>query len=178
MFVVDPIDGTVAYVRNRPWWSVSVAVVEHGRPIAGVLNVPAVGEVYEAAAGAGARLNGRPIAASDRTELEGAAVLGDVHTLTRPGWPPMRIERRNSVAYRVALVGSGAFDAAVALTHKCDWDLAAADLIAGEAGALVTDHRGRAFTYNRPSVRQSSLVCAAPALHRLILARVGHIDLP
>ena len=90
----------------------------------------------------------------------------------------MRVEARNSIAYRICLVAAGAFDAAIALTPKSEWDLAAADLICGEAGALLTDHLGRKFAYNRPNPTVPSLVCANRALHPLILSRVGHIDLP
>jgi myo-inositol-1(or 4)-monophosphatase len=183
VFVVDPIDGTIAFIKGRPYWAISIGVVEAGAPIAGVLHAPAVGETYEAAAGAGAWLNGQAIAASARAELEGSAVLADVRTLRRPDWPQpwpddMRIESRNSVAYRMALVASGAFDAVVALSSKCDWDLAASDLIVREAGAVATDHLGRRFAYNQPSVKKRSLICAGPELHRLILSRVGHIELP
>ena len=78
----------------------------------------------------------------------------------------------------MALVAAGAFDAVLALSSKCDWDLAAADLIAREAGAIATDHLGRRFVYNQPSAKKRSLICAGPALHRLILDRVGHIELP
>ena len=178
VFVVDPIDGTVAYIRGRPWWAISVAVVEAGRPIAGVLVAPELEETYEATLGGGARLNGGAISPSGREILEDSAVLGDKRTLGEAQWPAMRIAQRNSVAYRMALVAAGTFDAAVALSSKCDWDLAAADLIAAEAGASVSDHLGRPFVYNRPSPHQRSLVCATPALWPLILARVGHIELP
>ena len=183
VFVVDPIDGTIAFMKGRPWWAVCIAVVEDGAPVAGALYAPAVGEMYDALAGGGARLNGAPVMSSGRAALEGSALLADARTLRRPDWPQpwpedMRIESRNSVAYRMALVASGAFDAVVALSSKCDWDLAAADLIAREAGAVSTDHLGRPFAYNLPSARKRSLVCAPPVLHRLILERVGHIDLP
>ncbi|MGZ8363591.1 MAG: 3'(2'),5'-bisphosphate nucleotidase CysQ [Caulobacteraceae bacterium] len=180
-FVVDPIDGTVAFIKDRPWWAVSIAVVEDGRPVAGVIFAPSVDETYEAEAGVGATLNGAPIRVSETGALEGAAILADLRYLSAPGWPEpwpqMRVESRNSVAYRCCITASGAFDATLALSSKCDWDLAAADLIASEAGALVTDHKGRAFTYNRPSPVKPSLICAAPALHALIRARVDHIDL-
>jgi myo-inositol-1(or 4)-monophosphatase len=182
-FVVDPIDGTIAFIKGRPWWAISIAVVEHGAPIAGALFAPAVGELYDARAGGGARLNGAPISAGDRAALAGASVLADARTLRRPDWPTpwpadLRIETRNSVAYRMALVASGAFDAVIALSSKCDWDLAAADLIAREAGALATDHLGGRFVYNQPSVVKRSLIGAGPRLHRLILPRVSHIELP
>ncbi|MGZ3400990.1 MAG: 3'(2'),5'-bisphosphate nucleotidase CysQ [Caulobacteraceae bacterium] len=180
LFVVDPIDGTAAYLRNKPWFTVCVAVVEDGRPTVGVVHAPELGETYEAVAGGGARLNGAPIAPSARTELDGAAMLGDARMFADPRWPrpwpPMRVESRNSVAYRIALVAAGAFDAALALTPKNDWDLAAADLIATEAGACVGDHLGRSFVYNRPAPMQRSLLCAAPGLHELILTNLSHID--
>ena len=180
LFVVDPIDGTAAYMKNKPWFTVCIAVVEDGRPTSGVVHAPELGETYEATLGGGARLNGAPIAPSPRTALEDAAMLGDARMFADPRWPrpwpPMRVESRNSIAYRMALVASGAFDAALALTPKNDWDLAAADLIASEAGAFVADHHGRPFLYNRPAPQQRSLLCAAPGLGELILQRVGHID--
>jgi myo-inositol-1(or 4)-monophosphatase len=89
----------------------------------------------------------------------------------------MVIARRNSTAYRLCLVASGAADATVTFAAKHDWDLAAADLIAGEAGAYVGDHTGRPFAYNQAVPVQPSLVCAAPALAPLILERVRHIAL-
>jgi len=181
LFVVDPIDGTRAYVRDRPWWSVSIAVVEGMRPTAGVIFAPDVAETYTAQAGQGARLNGRPIRASDTAEVEGAGMVGDIRMFQHPSWPTpwpnMRVEPRNSTAYRMCLVASGAFDGAVALVRKSDWDLAAGDLIASEAGAFVGDHHGQPFAYNRPQPWQPSLVCAAPRLAPLILDRVRHIAL-
>ena len=181
-FVVDPIDGTIAFMKDRPHWAVSIAVVEDGQPISGVLHAPAMGETFAAEAGQGASLNGQPIRAPDRSRLEGAALLADARYLRKPDWPEpwpedLRIETRNSVAYRMALVACGGFDAVVALSSKCDWDLAASDLIVREAGGLSTDHRGRGFAYNQASVRKRSLICAGPKLHSLILGRVGHIEL-
>ena len=181
-FVVDPIDGTIAFMKDRPHWAVSVAVVEDGQPVAGVLHAPAMDEIFVAEAGKGATMNGRPIHVQDKAALEGCALLADVRHLRKPDWPEpwpedLRIETRNSVAYRMALVASAGFDAVVALSSKCDWDLAASDLIVREAGGLSTDHLGRRFAYNQASVRKRSLVCAGPELHALILERVGHIEL-
>ena len=94
-------------------------------------------------------------------------------------WPAMRVEQRNSTAYRMCLVASGAFDAAVTLVQKHDWDLAAADLIASEAGCFVGDHTGRPLssTIGREPI-QANLICAAPGLAPLILERVSHIAVP
>ncbi|MDB5429764.1 MAG: 3(2),5-bisphosphate nucleotidase CysQ [Caulobacter sp.] len=181
LYVVDPIDGTVAFMKGRPWWCVSIAVVENGQPILGVLHAPEPGETYTAIVGQGAFLNGQPIRPAATADLAGCRMLGDAKMFGHPAWPKpwpaMRIETRNSIAYRMALVAAGTFDAALALSAKNEWDLAAADLICREAGAWCTDHRGRSFSYNRPNPRMPSLVCAAPALAPLILERVSPIDL-
>jgi len=109
-------------------------------------------------------------------------MLADAPMFSHPAWPqpwpPMQVTSRNSVAYRLCLVASGDFDAALALSPKSEWDLAAADLIATEAGCLVTNHKGETFRYNQVKPTMRSLVCAGPALHGLILDRVRAINLP
>jgi len=181
LFVVDPIDGTRAFIAGQPFWTVCVAVVEAGRPIAGAIVAPQLSETYAAAAGGGATLNGRPIQASDAGSLEDCGMIAHPAMFRQEDWPKpwpkMRIARRNSTAYRLCLVASGAADATVTFAPKHDWDLAAADLIAREAGGFVGDHSGRTFTYNQAVPMQPSLVCAAPALAPLILDRVRHIAL-
>lgn len=181
LFVVDPIDGTVAFFKERPWWAVSIAVVEDGVSIAGVVHAPELDETFTAISGGGALLNGAPIRASGANAVQDCRMLGDApmfaHPAWREPWPPMHIETRNSIAYRMCLVAGGGFDAAIALSGKSEWDLAAADLICAEAGARVTDHKGRFYDYNQANPRKPSLICAAPDLHPLILDRVRHIDL-
>ena len=181
IFVVDPIDGTVAYMKNKPWWCVPIAVVEDGRPVAAVIHAPMLDETFEATLGGGARLQGRPISASDTDTLEDAELLADARLIEGPHWlepwPAMRFEKRNAIAYRMALVAAGAFDAAINLTPKWDWDVAAGDLIVHEAGGRVTDHHGRPWLFNRADPRQNSLVCSAPALHPLIIRRTAPIPL-
>lgn len=180
VFMVDPIDGTRAYISGRPWWVVSVAVVQAGRAVAGVIYNPALEETYEAIEGGGAYMNGRPIHCSTVTQLDTCAMLGDPNLFAGAWddpWPEMRIERRNAIAYRMALVAAGTFDAAIALNDKHDWDIAAGLVIAAEAGAVCTDHKGRNLPLNTPNAKNASLICTAPALHPLILARTAPIDL-
>ncbi|WP_439472246.1 3'(2'),5'-bisphosphate nucleotidase CysQ [Brevundimonas sp.] len=181
IFVVDPIDGTVAYMKDKPWWCIPIAVVEDGRPVAAVIHAPMLNETFVATLGGGASLNGRKITASDTTDLDDASVLADARLMEGPNWPepwpPMRFEKRNALAYRMALVAAGAFDAAIAVTPKWDWDVCAGALIAEEAGAKVSDHHGRPWRFNQPDPRQTSLICAAPGLHPLILRRTGPIPL-
>jgi len=185
-FVVDPIDGTVAFLKGRPQFTVSIAIVENERPIAAVVHNPVTTECSTALAGKGAWRDGIKIRASDCGAIEGCRMLGSKSLLEHPNWskppntawPPMQIEQRNSIAYRLALVGAGDFDAAIALSAKRDWDLAAGDLILHEAGGFATDHHGDVFRYNLAKAVQRSLVAAGPKLHPLLLARVRHLNLP
>jgi myo-inositol-1(or 4)-monophosphatase len=186
VFVVDPIDGTIAFMKGRPHFTICAGIVVDGAPVAGVVYNPISGECFTARRGHGAFLNGVPIQVSDRTEIEGCRMLGDKamfahaawNTLPNRPWPAMEIETRGSVAYRVVLVACGQFDATLALSSKRDWDLAAAEIIATEAGGIVTSHRGAPLRYNRPSTLQPSLVVAGPKLHARLMERVSHLSLP
>ena len=179
IFVVDPIDGTRAFLNGKPWWSVAIAVVEDGQAVAGVVFAPETGETFTAVIGGGAQRNGETIRPSGAAELEDCRMAGDPGLFRHPAWPrpwpAMRVEPRNSTAYRMCVVAAGEFDAAVAPVRKSDWDVAAGDLIAREAGCFVGDHNGAAFRYNQARPSQASLICATPALAPLILDRVRHI---
>jgi myo-inositol-1(or 4)-monophosphatase len=122
-------------------------------------------------------LNGRPIRVSGRERLEGCRMLASKTTLQNPcwggaPWPSMEVQTPNSMAYRIALVACGAFDASVSLSATHDWDLAAADLIVREAGGFISSHEGIVPRYNRANTIQPSVVAAGRALHEAILARV------
>lgn len=170
VFVIDPIDGTIAFLKNRPHFTICAAVVVEGRPCCGVVFNPASGELFSARAGEGAHRNGTIIHVGTRDRLEDCAMLGDRSQLTRAPWPPMHVQNRNSVAYRLVLVADGSADASVSLSAKRDWDMAAADIILTEAGARLTDAHGIVPVYNKSNTKQPSLVAANPPLHAEILA--------
>ena len=180
IFVVDPIDGTRAFLKDRPWWSVAIAVVEDGLPVAAVAFAPALAQTYAAALGQGATLNGQPITPSAATTLEDCRMAGDPVVFGHWSWPTpwpetMYVEQRSSTAYRMCAVAAGEFDAAVAPVRKSDWDVAAGDLIAREAGCFVGDHTGEGFRFNRARPSQASLICSTQALAPLILERLRHM---
>jgi len=181
-WMVDPIDGTRAFIKGRPHFAVVGAVIEGGRPISGVIYNPATDELFEAETGGGAFLNGAPIHVSDVGEVEGCRILGAEDMFRHPAWPQkwpeMHVEQRNSIAYRGALVAAGDFDAMLVMNWKNDWDLAAADLIVHEAGGKMTTHSGQTLTYNKPDPRHRSVVAAGPALYKALDARIGQIVLP
>jgi len=176
VFIIDPIDGTVAFLKNRPHFTICAAVVVEGRPCCGVVYNPISDELYSARLGGGAHRNGAPIRVTQRDRLEGAAMLGDRTQFGGPFWPPMHVQNRNSVPYRIVLVADGSADASVSLTCKRDWDLAAADIILHEAGGLLTDTSGAAMVYNQPVTRQDNLVAANPALHGQITRLINGCD--
>ena len=170
VFVVDPIDGTIAFLKNRPHFTICAAIVVDGRPACGVVYNPITDELYSARAGGGAQRNGTPIHVGTQDTLEGCAMLGDRTQFTQAPWPPMHVQNRNSIAYRLVLVADGSADVSVSLTPKRDWDLAAADVILHEAGGRLTDAHGAALIYNRPVTKQASLIGANPRLHDQIVA--------
>jgi myo-inositol-1(or 4)-monophosphatase len=186
LFVVDPIDGTIAFMKGRPHFTISIAVVTDEVPVVGAILNPITGECFTAIAGCGAQLNGRAIGTSAATEVEGCHMLADKTMFAHPGWnnpplrpwPTMEIENRNSVAYRMALVAGGGFDAMLALSAKRDWDIAAGDLILREAGGKVTGHEGTPLRYNSPAAIQPTVLGAGAALHPQLLARIKPIRLP
>ncbi|HUO99737.1 MAG TPA: 3'(2'),5'-bisphosphate nucleotidase CysQ [Rhizomicrobium sp.] len=175
VFVVDPIDGTLAFVRRRPHFTVSAAVVDQGEPVAGAVYNPITEECFAAVKGEGARLNGVPIRASACKEVAGCRLLASKATLRNPrwqSWPEMHVEVPNSIAYRVSLVASGAFDAAITMVATHDWDIAAADIIVREAGGVITSLEGEPPRYNLPQAVQPSVLAAGPALHAALRARL------
>jgi myo-inositol-1(or 4)-monophosphatase len=181
VWVVDPIDGTRAFIKAKPHFTVCIGLLDQGKPVIGVVFNPATGEMFEASLGGGARLNGISIAPSETSTLENCAMLGDPAMYKHPAWPipwpDMDVVSRNSIAYRMCLVAAGHYDGAIALSAKSDWDVAAADIIVSEAGALATTHEGVGFTYDHGVPLQKSLVVAGKALHPLLIDRVKHIKL-
>lgn len=167
-FVVDPIDGTRAFIKNRPEFAVSIAVIEDGAPICGVIFDPSTDIVYDAVLGGGARANAKPIRVSHCTALSKAHIYGDPGQLPALRELGVHADTINSVALRLAHVASGERDGLAAVRGKWDWDLAAAALLVTEAGGLITDHKGAALSFNDDPPRQPAPLAAGPALHALL----------
>lgn len=178
IFVVDPIDGTRAFIEGDDRWCVSVAVVQAGRPVAAALAVPARRELFTATAGGGAWAGEARLSASARPELAGARVAGP------RGWlksallhdaAPRLQPHVPSLAYRIAAVATGRLDAAFASPRAHDWDLAASDLLVHEAGGRLTDLAGAAPIYNREIPRHGVLAAANPKLQPHLLAILSDV---
>ena len=171
LWVVDPIDGTRDYLRGRPGWCVSIALVQAGRPVIAVLDAPARGEVWLAQAGAGATRNGMALAVAPRTDIAGSRVPVDM--LSKRDADFIAVAKPNSIALRIAMVAAGEVDLVATLRWGHEWDIAAAVLIAAEAGATITDATGKPLAFNTPSAEAFGVLVTAPGIHDAAVARLA-----
>jgi myo-inositol-1(or 4)-monophosphatase len=176
VWVVDPIDGTRAYIAGQTDWAISAALIEGSRPIAACLYAPALDEFFAARTGAGSTLNGVAIAVAPGAALGGIRIAGPQKFLERLNsiLPPfIKLPRGHSLALRLARVAQGSCDAAFAGGNSHDWDLAAADLLVHEAGGTLTPLAGGAMAYNRPVPRHGMLIAAGRDRHAALIGLLG-----
>ncbi|WP_119081794.1 3'(2'),5'-bisphosphate nucleotidase CysQ [Altererythrobacter sp. B11] len=171
IWLVDPIDGTRDFIRGRPGWAVSVALISAGKPLIGILDAPARGEMWVGISGRGSRLNGKPLSASTRRQLPGARVPTD--SLPKEDRDLVTVEKPNSIALRVAMVADDRADLVATLRWGYEWDIAAAALIAREAGAAVSDAFGQPLSYNKRDPRAFGMLVCAPAIHGAAVERLA-----
>ncbi|MBH1992246.1 MAG: 3'(2'),5'-bisphosphate nucleotidase CysQ [Sphingomonadaceae bacterium] len=171
VWVVDPIDGTRDYLRGRPGWCVSVALIEDGAAKIGILAAPARNELWVGQLGMGATRNGLPLRAGARTLLPGARVPAD--QLPRVDRDLVVVEKPNSIALRMAMVAADEADLVATVRWGNEWDIAAAALICQEAGATVTDALGDPLRFNRPRPTAFGLLCAASGIHAAATERLA-----
>jgi myo-inositol-1(or 4)-monophosphatase len=177
VFIIDPIDGTRAFIDGQDSFSHSLAIVEEGRVIAAAVFVPAKDRMFSAAADGPALRDGQKIAPSVTALVRDATVLTSKPNMADLHWPggvpDMRRSFRPSLAYRLCLVAEGRFDAMLAFRPTWEWDIAAGALIAARAGAVVSDGQGAALHFNLPDPRLPGVMVAGPALHAELTARRG-----
>lgn len=167
VFIVDPIDGTRAFLAGGEEWTISLAVVEDGHPVVGAVFCPVKDELFLAARGQGASLNGAPIHVSRATEINGARLTGPHSIATNTDVLAAGFQRSpnlRSLAYRITMVAAGRVEVAAARENANDWDLAAADLLVQEAGGRLTDFAGKSRLYNQPDTRHPALLAAPEPL--------------
>nr|WP_321510118.1 inositol monophosphatase family protein [uncultured Hyphomonas sp.] len=183
-WVVDPIDGTRAYMRDDPNWCVALAVIEEGRAVAGVLYAPRQDRFYEAWKEGGAFLNGQAIRVSSCVEESGCRLITNEGMIDHPAWPEpwpdvvIARPKPNSTLLRMALVATGEWDATVTLAGKSDWDLAAGTVLVEQAGGVVTTHKGERLVFNQEVPAQRSVIAAGVRLHPLLVRRTEFVGIP
>ncbi len=170
-WLVDPIDGTRDFIRARSGWAVSVALVSEGRPLIGMLAAPARGEEWLGIAGQGAWRNGVKLKASSRISFAGSRVPADM--LPSQDSDLTLVDKPNSIALRIAMVGANEADLVATLRWGFEWDIAAATLIARESGAAISDAFGAPLNFNKADPRAFGLLVCAPAIHGQAVARLA-----
>jgi myo-inositol-1(or 4)-monophosphatase len=171
LWLVDPIDGTRDYIRGRSGWCVSVALIENGAPIFAVMAAPAQDKLWVARAGHGTTCNGERLTASIRRDFTGSRVPAD--ELPQMDQDLVKVEKPNSIAMRMTMVACDRADLVAALRWGNEWDIAAAHLVAQEAGAIVTNATGGAIYYNKPVPADFGLICSAPCIHAAAVERLS-----
>ncbi|PJI84565.1 myo-inositol-1(or 4)-monophosphatase [Yoonia maricola] len=175
-FVIDPIDGTRAFIDGSKDWAHSLAITEDGVPVAAAVYLPMRDMMFTAAQGAGAMLNGSPIRAS-KAPMQDATLLGAKPNFDGKYWkggvlPPIKRVFRSSLAYRLCLVAQGRFDGMITLRPSWEWDIAAGALIVTEAGGTVTDQYGAALRFNNAHPQVPGVLAGATQLHTDLLTRL------
>ncbi|MFD1745850.1 3'(2'),5'-bisphosphate nucleotidase CysQ [Rhizobium helianthi] len=176
-FVIDPIDGTRAFIHGDKVWCVSVAVVHGGVPVAGVLFAPALEEEFWAVSGGPAFKNGVSIQVSTAQAGEPRKIALPEDMLVR--FPQdlrrtlKRIRHVPSLAYRLAMVADGRIDGTVVKRNSHDWDLAAADIILERAGGRLVDRQGNRLSYNRRGVAHEELCAGAEHVLESLIEGIG-----
>jgi myo-inositol-1(or 4)-monophosphatase len=176
VWIVDPIDGTRAFLDGSEDWTIALALVEEGTPILSVVYNPAREELFAARRHGGATLNGVRISVSQTASLENAKVLAAKSLLRKPvwkePWPPMTLLELNSIAYRLAYVASGRADAIFTLQPKSEWDVVAGALLVQEAGGCASTPDGRPLRFNQPVPLVPGFLAAGKILHKILAQRL------
>jgi myo-inositol-1(or 4)-monophosphatase len=175
VWIVDPIDGTRAFLSGSPDWSVAIALLQGNRPTLGIVYAPAHEAMFEAQAGHGAFRDGHRIDVSRREQIAGASVAGPVpfiERLERRAGSVMRPPRIPSLALRIARVAEGSVDLGLISGNARDWDIAAADLILVEAGGWLGSPDGAVPRYNEADPVHGELIAAPKLLHRSVIEAI------
>lgn len=176
VFVVDPIDGTRAYIAGTDEWCIAIAIVHKGRPVCGVLYAPVRAQCYKASRNYGAYRNDVAIELpkSDHA-LRHVIVPQEVTKRVKPSFEQeiIRVPGERSLALRLAGLADKRVDGIFVRKNSCDWDLAAADLIASEAGYRLTDEKMQDVIYNRRETRHGILFAAHPNYIKTMVAALS-----
>lgn len=176
VWLVDPIDGTRAFAEGLPEFSVSLALVEDGRPVLAFVAAPATGEWFEAVAGGGAFAAGERVRVGRRATLPGGTIACSRWAVRQDAWRAAfagaRLVPAHSLALAMARVAAGRIDGLLIRRLSNEWDVAAGDLLVSEAGGRFADLDGAPPVYNREEPRLARSVAAAPGLFDLLTDRL------
>jgi myo-inositol-1(or 4)-monophosphatase len=173
---IDPIDGTSNFYFDIPMWAVSIGAVDESGPLAGAVYAPALGDMFTAARGEGAVLNGAPIAVRNNTLLSDALVCtGFSYRANERAVHARRvasmvtqirdIRRFGAAAIDLCFVACGRYDVYFE-EHLHSWDLIAGQIIATESGAIVTNYAGEPVT-------PQQVLASQPGVHAAMIQLIA-----
>lgn len=161
VWIVDPIDGTKEFVSGIPEYAISVALVQRGKPVLGLILNPLKDELFTAIKGKGAKLNGKPIHVKKKLS-DRPTILASRSEIKRGEFEFFKdfaeIIPTGSIAYKLALVAAGRADATFSLGPKNEWDIAAGCLIIEEAGGKTSDTYSQDFIFNQKDTLVNSIL--------------------
>jgi len=173
VWLVDPLDGTKEFIDKIPEFGVSIALIEDGLPVVGVVYNPIHDELFWTVRGQGTWHEQRRLHVTQTEQLSAATILASRSETKRGEWKAFasrfNIRTTGSAAYKLALIASGNADATFTLTPKNEWDICAGVLLIEEAGGQVTHLDGRQLVFNQPKTLLQGLVASNRLLHSQIL---------
>ena len=172
VWVVDPIDGTRDFLRGRPGWAVSIALVDRGRPVLAVLEALGARRMLDGAGRGGGVAQRRtdPLRDAHHTHRRSRSRRSAAAARRRSG---RGRTKPNSIALRIAMVAAGEADLVATLRWGHEWDIAAAVLIASEAGATVTDALGAPLAFNTAMAEAFGVLVTPAGIHDAAVARLA-----
>ncbi len=177
VWIVDPLDGTKEFISGVPEFAVSVALVEYGQPILGVIYNPAADELFYGTHSNEIFFNGDRAQVTDRAQLEGALVDASRSECNRGEFDPFKdlvqIQIMGSTAYKLARVAAGLCDATWSRGPKNEWDVCAGVLLVTAAGGRCVDLNNAPFTFNRPNTLVNGFIADNDRLHNSIIATLA-----
>jgi myo-inositol-1(or 4)-monophosphatase len=178
VFIIDPIDGTRSFIEGSRTWAHSLAIARYGRITAAAVLLPMRDMMFSAALDQGALLNGKTLRVSSQKGFERSEILATRPVLEPHHWskgtaPKFSRHHRPSLAYRLALIAQGRFDAMLTLRPSWEWDIAAGALIVSEAGGTISDKTGTALKFNNVDPRLNGVVASGPNLQSEIIGKLA-----
>lgn len=178
VFIIDPIDGTRAFIAGEKTFSHSLAIAENGVVIFAAVYLPALGRLYAATHDSPSMQNDKLINISAAEDIDAATLLAAKSNLDPKHWqngdvPGLDRHFRPSLAYRLCLIAEGRFDVMLTTRDCWEWDIAAGDLIVRQAKGVSTDLGNNTLRFNSPGAKTKGCLAAGPALHRLVQERLS-----
>ena len=167
VWVLDPIDGTKPFIKSLPHYTISLALIDKGEPVIGVIFNPATQEYFCAIQGQQATLNGQPIHVRTTTEPSHRTFLVNPWQVNPPTLKAWRKEHFcpplfGSIAYSIALVAAGQVDGMINVAPQNEWDIAAGLILVQAAGGLVFDRNQNPIHCNQPNPSVNGIIAIRP----------------